>query len=367
MIDPGKITRPALILDENICRRNIRIMADKARRAGVQFRPHFKTHQSPTIGKWFTEEGVNSITVSSAIMARHFAITGNWESITIAFPCNLRELDLMADISRFANLNLMVSGDDHTDALINHCRFGAGCFIKVNTGLNRSGAEWNDYSGLARIADRISHSEFLKLKGFLTHAGHTYKAGSADEIISISRDSIKKMVTLRNLVKEPVTISIGDTPGCSLLDEFNGTDEIRPGNFVFYDLTQLILGSCSENQIALAVACPVVEKTRKRGEVIIYGGGVHLSKESKKLPDGRVVFGQAVHLTGNGWVFPDEPSYLVSLSQEHGIISCTPQFYDSVKIGELTGIIPVHSCMTADLLREYHTFDGEIIADFSPK
>jgi D-serine deaminase-like pyridoxal phosphate-dependent protein len=38
-----------------------------------------------------------------------------------------------------------------------------------------------------------------------------------------------------------------------------------------------------------------------------------------------------------------------------------------VKPGDLVGIIPVHSCMTADLLREYHTFDGKVISDFSPK
>ncbi|GEM_PF-2678622 len=34
----------------------------KAKQHNLLFRPHFKTHQSKTIGKWFKEKGVNKIT-----------------------------------------------------------------------------------------------------------------------------------------------------------------------------------------------------------------------------------------------------------------------------------------------------------------
>jgi D-serine deaminase-like pyridoxal phosphate-dependent protein len=176
------------------------------------------------------------------------------------------------------------------------------------------------------------------------------------------------MKPLRSLIPEAeVILSVGDTPSCSIVNDFTGVDEVRPGNFVFYDLTQYRLGSCDANQIAVAVACPVVDKINKREEVIIYGGGVHLSKESLALPDGRSVFGLAVYLTEHGWVFPDDEVWLRSVSQEHGILSAPPEFFKNVNIGDLVGIIPVHSCMTADLLRVYHTTEGRIINDFSPK
>ncbi len=96
---PGlKINRPTLLVDEALCRRNIARMAEKARIAGVRFRPHFKTHQSAAIGEWFREAGVTAITVSSVSMARYFSGAG-WSDITIAFPVNLREME---EINRLA-------------------------------------------------------------------------------------------------------------------------------------------------------------------------------------------------------------------------------------------------------------------------
>jgi D-serine deaminase-like pyridoxal phosphate-dependent protein len=79
------------------------------------------------------------------------------------------------------------------------------------------------------------------------------------------------------------------------------------------------------------------------------------------------VFGQAVYLTETGWVYPDDEVWLKSISQEHGIISASNDFFNNIKTGDLVGIIPVHSCMTADLLRVYNTTEGRIIDDFSPK
>ena len=89
-ISLDSIKRPTLLVDEAICRENIRWMAEKAARLGVNFRPHFKTHQSKQMGRWFREEGIKSITVSSVSMAKYFNEDG-WDDITIAFPLNLRD------------------------------------------------------------------------------------------------------------------------------------------------------------------------------------------------------------------------------------------------------------------------------------
>ena len=78
---------PTLLLDERRCRRNIAVMSIRAKRRGVRFRPHFKTHQSRAVGQWFRDEGVSAITVSSLAMARYFSGAG-WREITVAFPFN---------------------------------------------------------------------------------------------------------------------------------------------------------------------------------------------------------------------------------------------------------------------------------------
>ncbi len=45
-----EIERPTLLLNEATARRNIQHMSGKAAESSVRFRPHFKTHQSASIG-----------------------------------------------------------------------------------------------------------------------------------------------------------------------------------------------------------------------------------------------------------------------------------------------------------------------------
>lgn len=341
-------------------------MAEKARISGVIFRPHFKTHQSAEIGTWFSEEGVKCITVSSVTMAKYFAGCG-WNDITIAFPVNLRELKDIEELSRSVNLNILVSDYSQIEHLRQNKKLTLGYFIEIDTGNRRSGIEWDNIVFIERMLEDARQNHSIRFIGFLTHSGHTYSAKSQKEIIDIYNDTLLKMSKLRAIADKKILLSTGDTPACSLLNNFEGWDEIRPGNFVFYDLTQNLLGSCDFEKIAIAVACPVVEKNIKRKELIIYGGGVHLSKDSLKLKDGQNIFGKAVLLEPGSWTPLSDHDFLRSLSQEHGIISASDELFNSVKVGDLVGVIPVHSCMTADLLRQYHTLDDRIISSFSQK
>ena len=84
MLKWEEIVRPTLVVDENRVSENIDRMAQRARQAGVRFRPHFKTHQSREIGAMFRQAGVSQITVSSLAMAQFFADQG-WQDITVAF------------------------------------------------------------------------------------------------------------------------------------------------------------------------------------------------------------------------------------------------------------------------------------------
>ena len=82
-------------------------MAAKAQRHKLKFRPHFKTHQSATIGNWFRDAGVKAITVSSVSMAWYFADNG-WDDITIAFPVNVLEISEINSLAARINLNVLV-------------------------------------------------------------------------------------------------------------------------------------------------------------------------------------------------------------------------------------------------------------------
>jgi D-serine deaminase-like pyridoxal phosphate-dependent protein len=156
-------------------------------------------------------------------------------------------------------------------------------------------------------------------------------------------------------------LSVGDTPTCSQLPAVKGIDEIRPGNFVFFDVMQFALGSCKLEDIAVALVCPVVSVHFNRMEAVIYGGAVHLSKEhTSLLPDQQSIYGLAISWDGEKWDTANLLGKVSSLSQEHGILSLT-QAGCNLKPGDLVAILPVHSCLTANLMRKYLTLDGEIV------
>ena len=128
-----EIIRPTLVVDKNICLRNIERMAKKAADHNVRFRPHFKTHQSAEIGEWFKPFGVEAITVSSVQMAEYFAANG-WKDITIAFPLNIREIKNIDRLAANTRLGILVENLDAVNALNERITSKLNVWIKIDTG-----------------------------------------------------------------------------------------------------------------------------------------------------------------------------------------------------------------------------------------
>lgn len=200
-------------------------------------------------------------------------------------------------------------------------QFNVNVWIKIDVGYNRTGVAWHNVDKVIELAKEIDKSNNLLLTGLLTHSGYSYHARSIKKTKEICQDTVFKMKKVQQKLKiegfPEVALSVGDTPTCSLMEDFSEVDEIRPGNFVFYDVMQLCLGTCNENDIALAVACPVVAKHEQRNEIVIYGGAVHLSKE-----------------------------FIINKGR-------TKVFGDISRLGK--------ACLTVDTMRKYVTLDGEII------
>lgn len=352
-----KITEPILLLNKKICLANIERMVAKAKRHNLIFRPHFKTHQSHEIGRWFREYEVDKITVSSLKMAEYFAQDG-WKDITVAFPANILEIERINCLAHKIQLNLIIESLEVAELLQRELKNTIGAFLTVDVGYHRTGIASHDYPKMDSILQFVDRIDQLEFKGFLTHAGHSYSAKGLDEIRAVHETSLSALQALRKnyISRYPnFVISTGDTPACSVMDHFEGVDEIRPGNFVFYDLTQAAIGSCEQKDIAVAMACPVVAKHQDRMELIVYGGGVHFSKDRLEM-DGKVIFGQPVRLVDDGWELAyDESNYVSKLSQEHGTIKVNQAVFDDYNVGDVIGVLPIHSCMTANLMKEYYT------------
>jgi D-serine deaminase-like pyridoxal phosphate-dependent protein len=347
---------PTLLLDKTKCLANMEKMSRKAAGRQLSFRPHFKTHQSAEIGNWFRDFGVSKITVSSFRMASYFALSG-WKDILVAFPFNPHDLDQLNTLSEIKRISILI---DHPHALncLDRLEHPVGYYIDIDTGYGRTGIKSEDAGGIERLLSAASTNNKLNFKGFYCHAGHSYKALDPVEKNAIHGKARQDLVALKKqfCALDPMVL-YGDTPNCSIQEDFEGIDEITPGNFVFYDLTQAALGSCSLDEIAVALSCPVVSKYPDLRRILIHGGAVHFSKESLRIGN-RVVYGE---VAGNGWNPLSDETYVTGISQEHGILEGCESIYDQTAIGDMLYILPVHSCLTANLMKVYQTLEGELI------
>jgi D-serine deaminase-like pyridoxal phosphate-dependent protein len=155
-----------------------------------------------------------------------------------------------------------------------------------------------------------------RIKGFLTHSGHSYHASDRVAVKKIYNESLFCMQQVQQHFPG-LEISIGDTPGCNVMDDFTGVDEIRPGNFVFYDLMQYQLGSCALKQIAVQLATPVLSVYPEKLTIRIHGGAVHFSKERVSHTVFGEIFGASSKLIKWDGTQIDVQLPLTGISQEH--------------------------------------------------
>jgi len=350
---------PQLLLDKEKCLRNIEKMVRKASRNSLSLRPHCKTHQSAEIANWTRDFGVNAITVSSFAMARYFVREG-WEDILVAFPFQPGELENLKDLAGQCRLSILV---DSPAALpfLNHINGMVNIYIDIDTGYGRTGVLTENAELIEGIIVKTRANPKLEFRGFYCHAGHSYKARNRKEADSIHNKALDDLAVLKNNFRDYVPkVLYGDTPNCSTREEFGKIDEITPGNFVFYDLIQNSLGACSMEEIAVLMACQVAGRYPAGKRIVVHGGAVHFSKESLPV-DGKPVFGKLVQRTEKGWSIMEEAVYLSSISQEHGVLDQCGKLIREVNIGDQLHFLPVHSCLTANLMREYRTLEGDRI------
>jgi len=325
----------AFVLFEERIKKNIRHMVDKAKRNQITLRPHFKTHQNPKVAEWFKEEGVLSITVSSLNMAQRFAQQG-WKDIFIAFPLDINEVESLDQLASQVKLRIIINNLTSLQCMknLNH---PLDFMIEIDAGYHRTGIDFRDEAHINLLIEESKKLLYTNFLGFAAHFGNTYKARNRKQIEGIAHKSINRLWDLCEKTEREqdsmVMLSIGDTPTC--------------------DVMQYLLGSCALKEIAVAVACPVVSVYKDESKMVIYGGGVHLSKEFIEADHDFKLFGYVVRLDKNlKWTDPIPGAYVYSLSQEHGLIHMPTQDLETFKPGDLVGILPIHSCLAADLLKD---------------
>jgi D-serine deaminase-like pyridoxal phosphate-dependent protein len=157
---------------------------------------------------------------------------------------------------------------------------------------------------------------------------------------------------------EVPAVSVGSTPAMSALDgpgDLTGVTEARPGNYAYFDLTQVAIGSCRVHDCALSVLATVISvqpDSIEPGHAVIDAGALALSKDTGAENTG---FGRLYESPTSEALHPE--LRVVSISQEHGVLS------GSLPHGTRVRLLPNHSCLTAACFDEVHAVRGDEVVD----
>ncbi|HEY8130922.1 MAG TPA: alanine racemase [Thermoanaerobaculia bacterium] len=352
---------PAFLVDRNIVSRNCARMREKAIASGVRFRPHVKTHKTAEIARMQHGGALGPITVSTLAEAEFFAEAG-FKDITYAVPIPPEKIDRAAALARKIDaLNLLIDSAPALRALEDHGGV-FDVFLKVDCGYHRAGVD-PDAPESVRLALAIAHSPSIHFQGLLTHAGHSYNARNVDEIRRVAAEETSTLTRFRaKLAKEglgEILRSVGSTPTASVVDRFEDVDEVRPGNYVFYDAFQATIGSCTRADCAVSVLTTVVGSYPERRQAIVDAGALALSKDlGPDHIDPKFGYGLVCDLD-----LRPLPMRLVALSQEHGKLEAAAP----PPVGTQLRIVPNHSCLTAAMYDVYHVVEhGNVVEEWRP-
>ena len=330
-------------------------MRAKADASGTRFRPHVKSHNSPTIASLYREVGVTAITVSSVEMARRFADAG-WDDITIAFPLNVRALPELRRLAAEVRLGLLVDSPDAADALA-RIEAPVDVWLDIDVGYGRTGIPWDDGTALSAVLEVAQRSNRHCIRGVLTHAGHAYPIPDVPTRLALWAEVADRRVppgtpspgrALRGRSRSPFLLQHPQLRGSPAL-RWRGRGpawQLRS----FFDMQQYALGSCTSADLALVVVCPVVCVYPGRGEIVVRvarsicrATRAWTGRWAEPWPAGR-------DEPGGMDLLPAAAGHVRGLSQEHGMIRCTSEVLNRVRVGDLVFVVPAHACLAANLI-----------------
>jgi D-serine deaminase-like pyridoxal phosphate-dependent protein len=361
------LTTPCALIDLDRLELNARRMTDRVRRLGVRLRPHVKTHKCLEAARIQTDGHFGGITVSTLAEARGFA-DGGFTDITYAVLVDTSRLDecevLHRRLDRFSVLL------DHPQTLSELESFAATSFnpvpvfLKVDCGLHRAGVDPGSEEAL-RLALDLDASPLIEFRGVLTHAGHSYRCRTPEELREVASAERDVAVSFADRIREAgvavAEVSVGSTPTATAAEGLEGVTEIRPGNYAFFDVFQAAIGSCTLSDVALSVLVRVVGVYPERKQLVINGGALALSKDPGPTHiDPDCGFGV---VTSARDLRPITGLKLVSLTQEHGVVRSEAPLDEAWEPGTLLRILPNHSCLAAAGHDRYHVVRGDRVVD----
>ena len=340
-----EIITPALVLDLELLKQNIKLMADFGRKNHIGIRPHFKTHKCLEIARLQIKAGAVGITAQT-IDETEALVKGGIKSVLLA-----NQLVEQAKIERFLSLCdlapevLLCVDSENNLRLLDKLAGAAGVKLKVlvevDIGMNRSGRKPGEDT--VHFVKKVLACPNIEFKGLQGYEGHAVLISDREERIKTASAAVELLAGARKLLlNENIKcqiVSAGGTGTYDLTGKNSGVTDIQPGSYVFMDAKYAAIRK--EFIPALCVHTTVLAS---RGKGVYTADAGHKALTSE--------FGMPALL--------DKTGSIEKLNEEHTRLKLTQ---GSLLPGDRVRILPSHCCTTVNLYDNVYVSDKSQVSE----
>jgi D-serine deaminase-like pyridoxal phosphate-dependent protein len=273
---------PSMVVDLDLFDKNLKTMADYAKSAPIQLRPHVKVHKSLDIAKRQVALGAIGVTTAtiaeSELMSRGGIKGVLWTKQPASNNNIMRAVNLSKADPTFMfvvdDANVLAKVDEAAAAAKTKCRL----VVAVYAGLTRQGIA--NGKPAVDLAQRVMAAKNVSFEGWMAYSGgasHTkgWEARRRKSVEDLS--GVNETVALAKKAGLPSGIVSGGSTGTYNMDHELGLTELECGSYVFMDSIYRAVGGKSNGEIytdfdnSLSIIATVDSKHHAGQATIDYG------------------------------------------------------------------------------------------------
>ncbi len=234
------IDTPALIVDLDAFERNLDLMANAVRGAGVALRPHAKSHKCPDIAHAQIDRGAVGICCQKVGEAEAFVAAGVRDVLVTNEIVGPGKCARLAALGHEATIGVLV--DDaaailHLGAAARAAGVTLDALVEIDVGAHRCGvAPGTDAVAIAQV---VARTPALRFRGVHAYHGAAQHLRTPDE----RRDAIARATVLARATKTAIEaagiacpVVTGAGTGTWQHERDSGVyTELQPGSYIFMD------------------------------------------------------------------------------------------------------------------------------------
>jgi D-serine deaminase-like pyridoxal phosphate-dependent protein len=262
-----EVETPALLLDLDVARRNIAVMAERMRKAGKHLRPHTKGHKSPRIARLQVDAGAIGVATATAWEAVAMIEAGIEDVLVANQVVGPARMKTLTEAARRARVTVAVDGIPNLDQLAAAASAAGstiGVLVEVDIGMNRGGIRAKEEA--LELARHAAGLPAIAWRGAMGYEGHCMLEPDRERRIARQAQAMSGLFEVIDYLAGHGIgcdiVSAGGTGTADLIAAHPRVTELQAGSYVFMDAFHQSL--IPDFDVALTVLATVIGRHGNR-------------------------------------------------------------------------------------------------------